>query len=48
MDTPKRQDKLDSKKKQSSKSIYTSKHTRISTAVTTAVAEKSSKTKFKK
>ncbi len=41
MDTPssKRQDKRDSKKKQSAHSIYTSKHTRISAAI----AEKSSK-----
>jgi hypothetical protein len=36
----KRQDKRDSKKKQSDHSVYSSKHTRISAAV----AEKSSKT----
>lgn len=42
MDTPssKRQDKRDSKKKQSTHSVYSSKHTRISAAI----AEKSSKT----
>ena len=41
MDSPvsKRQDKRDSKKKHSSKSIYTSKHVRIAAAL----AEKSSK-----
>ncbi len=45
MDTPssKRQDKRDSKKKQSAHSVYSSKHTRISAAI----AEKSAKTPSK-
>ncbi len=45
MDSPvsKRQDKRDSKKKQSAHSVYSSKHTRISAAI----AEKSSKTPSK-
>ena len=45
MDTPsyKRQDKRDSKKNQSTYSVYSSKHTRISATI----AEKSSKTQSK-
>jgi hypothetical protein len=42
MDFPssKRQDKRDSKKKQSAHSIYTAKHTRIAAAVAATSAEK--------